>query len=117
MTEFLSRETRKLEVRLTEFIKEEAEFIEELKTCLDKFKKMNTQLELMKPLINSKSVKELIHLRQEATKALSNVLIKKSIVEHEQSHLLESYGALLLALEETFQTLNSFSNIEGKSDV
>lgn len=105
MAENLSRETRKLEVRLEEFVKEEEEFIQELNRCLRKFRKMNTLFERVKTLTEQKEVEDLMTLRLETIKALCDVLIKRSIVEHEQSHLLESYGILILALEETFQNL------------
>jgi hypothetical protein len=44
----------------------------------------------------------LMKLKLEAIKAYSEVLKKESKAEHEGSHLLESYGALILALEEEF---------------
>ena len=117
MAEKLSRETRKLEVRLEGFVKEEEGFIKKLKKCLDKFRKVNIQLERVKTLADPKEVEDLMTLRLEATKALCDVLIKRSVVEHEQSHLLESYGTLILALEETFQNFCPPSNEEGKNDV
>ena len=102
MAENLSRETRKLEVRLEEFVKEEKEFIKELQKCLDKFRKVNIQLERMKTLTNPTEVEYLMIFRLDAIKAICDVLIKRSVVEHEQSHLLESYGTLILTLEEIF---------------
>ena len=117
MPEDLSRETHKLEVRLEGFVKEEERFIKELKKCLDKFRKVNTQLERVKTHADPKEVEELRNLRLEAIKTLCNVLIKRSKVEHEQSHLLESYGTLILALEKAFQNLYLPSNEEGKNNV
>jgi hypothetical protein len=107
MAKNLSRETRKLEVRLEEYIKEEKEFIKELKKCLDKFGKVNIQLERMKTLTSPTEVKNLMIFRLEAIKAICDVMIKKSVVDHEQSHLSESYGTLIITLEETFQNLYS----------
>jgi hypothetical protein len=40
----------------------------------------------------------------EAVEALSEALKKESKTQHEKSHLLESYGALILSLEK-FQNL------------
>ena len=105
MAKNLSRETRKLEVRLEEYVKEEKEFIKELKKCLDKCRKVNIQLERIKKLTNPTEVEYLMIFRLEAIKAISDVLIKRSVIEHEQSHLLESFGTLILTLEETFQNL------------
>jgi len=59
MSKELSREIRKLKVRLEDYLKEEEEFV------------------------------------------------KQSMAEHEKSHLLESYGALILSLEEEFRELKS----------
>jgi len=117
MVENLSRETRKLEVRLKEFVKEEEEFIKELKKCLDKFRKVNIQLERVKTLADPTEVEYLMTFRLEAIKAICDMLIKRSVVEHEQSHLLESYGTLILALEEIFQNIYPPSNEKGKNDV
>ena len=48
-------------------------------------------------------------LRLESIKALSEALQKGSKAEHERSHLLESYGALVLAMEKEFYDLLSRS--------
>lgn len=50
-----------------------------------------------------KKNEELIKLRKEVTKTLSEALKNESKAKHEKSHLLESYGALILALEEEFK--------------
>jgi len=117
MAEDLSRETRKLEVRFKDFVKEEEGFIKELKKCLDKFRQVDTQLERMKMNADPNEVEDLVTLRLEATKTLCDVLIKRSKVEHEQSHLLESYGTLILALEKAFQNISPRNLKERKNDV
>lgn len=116
MSEDLSRETRKLEVRLEGFVKEEERFIKELKKCLDKFRKVNILLEQVKTHADPKEIEKLMTPRLEAIKALCNVFIKRSEVEHEQSHLLESYGTLILALEKAFQNIGPRSLKEGKKN-
>ena len=63
MSEELSRETRKLEVRLKRFLKEEEIFVKELKTGLDKFKELNKALERLKMKAEPKMVKERVNLR------------------------------------------------------
>jgi len=107
MSEELSREIRKLEVRLGDLLKEEDGFIRELEGCIGKFKELEKSLEKLKKPgpISSPKVKELMKLQMETIRAFSETLRRESRVEHERSHLLESYGALLLTLEEEIQRL------------
>jgi len=72
-------------------------FVGELRGCLEKFKELNMK------------IKELMKLRLEAIEALSESLKKESQAEHERSYLLESYGALIQAIEEKFQRFSSTS--------
>jgi len=106
MPEGLFREIRKLEVRLEDFLKENEEFVKELRTCLEKLKELNRNLEELGASSSPEKIKMLMKLRLESTKALNEALKKGSRAEHEKSHLSESYGALVLALEEEFQSLN-----------
>ena len=101
MSEELSREIRKLEVRLDGFLKREEVFVTGLKSCLEKFKELKN-LETSKTGTDAEEIEELMNLRLEAIKALSEAMKKASQAEHEKSHLLESYGALVLALEKQF---------------
>ena len=96
-----------MEVRLKGFLTMEEEFVKELTKCLDKFTELNKSLEELKTEAGSKKVEELMDLRLEAIKALSQALKKASEAEHEKSHLLESYGALILAMEGEFKDLLS----------
>jgi len=108
MSEELSREIRKLEVRLGDLLKEEDGFIRELEGCIGKFKELEKGLEKLKAKpgsISPPKVKELMKLQMETIRAFSETLRRESRVEHERSHLLESYGALLLTLEEEIQRL------------
>jgi len=108
MSEELSREIRKLEVRLGDLLKEEDGFIRELEGCIGKFKELEKGLEKLKTKpgsISPPKVKELMKLQMETIRAFSETLRRESRVEHERSHLLESYGALLLTLEEEIQKL------------
>lgn len=106
MPERLFREIRKLEVRLEDFLKENGEFVKELRICLEKLKELNRNLEKIRVSPSPEKIKMLMELRLEATRALNEALKKGSRAEHEKSHLLESYGALFLALEEEFQNLD-----------
>lgn len=96
--EKLSREIRKLEVRLEDFLKEEGIFAKKLKMCIEKLEDASNYIRELrcKP-------KELTKLRLEVAQALNEVLKSESKVQHEKSHILESYGALILAIEEVFQ--------------
>jgi len=98
LSERLLREIRKLEVRLEDYLKEEESFVKELRNLLNRFRELNDK-------IVDKEVKEAINLRLEVIKVFSETLRKESEAEHEKSHLLESYGSLLLALEEEFKGL------------
>lgn len=100
MSEELSRETRKLEVRLDNFLKDEEAFVKELRRCIEKLKGLSDCIEKFKTKSDPKRVEEVMKSRIETIKALSDVLKKESKAEHEKSHLLESYGTLILVLEE-----------------
>jgi len=101
MSEEMLREVRKLEARLEGFLKDEEAFVGELRGCLEKFKELNVKMSEIR--LDPKKIEGLMKLRLEAVKAFSEALKKESKAEHERSHLLESYGALVQALEEGFQ--------------
>jgi hypothetical protein len=101
----LSREIRKLEVRLEGYLGEEEGFVKELRKCIDKFTELDKNLKELKTKAGPEKVEELTNLRLEAIEALSEALKKGSEAEHERSHLLESYGALILAVEREFRDL------------
>ena len=100
ISEEMSREVRKLEARLG-FLKDEEDFVGELRSCLEKFKELNMKMSEIR--LDPRKIEESMKLRLEAIKAFSEALKKESKAEHERSHLLESYGALIQALEEEFQ--------------
>lgn len=103
MPKDLSREIRKLKVRLEDYLKEEEEFVKQLRKCLSNFAELNNTLERSK--MSNEDKGKLTRLRIEAVKALSEALKREGVAEHERSHLLESYGALILSLEEEFGEL------------
>ena len=105
MSEEMSREVRKLAARLENFLKDEEAFVRELRGCLEKFKELNVKMSEIR--FDPRKIEELMKLRLEVIKALSEALKKESKAEHERSHLLESYGALIQALEEEFQRFSS----------
>ena len=108
-SEGLLREIRKLEARLEYFLKDEDAFVKELRNCLEKLKDLYNTIERLETRPDSKKIEELMKLKLEVAKALSETLEKESKAEHEKSHLLESYGALILALEEEFQKFFSIA--------
>jgi len=103
--EDLMTELRKMEVRLKEFIEAEDEATESMKKFIDKFVKLNDFIQSL----NEENIQELfrkaLELRLEAIKAFNAALEKMSKAEHEKSHLLDSYGSIILALEEKFRKL------------
>lgn len=105
MPEELSREIRKLEVRLKDYLSEEEVFTKELKRSIARLKKVNKTLEGMKQEAGQKAKGEVMNLRLQATVVLAGAMKKGSKAEHERSHLLESYGAVILALEKEFRDL------------
>jgi len=107
MSEELLREIRKLEARLEYFLKDEEGFVKELRSCLEKLKELHSTIGELETKLDSKKIEEIMKLRLEVTKTLSETLKKESKAEHEKSHLLESYGTLVLPLEEAFQKLCS----------
>ena len=101
MCEELLTEIRKLEVRLQEFIEAEQKATESLRKWIDKLKDLHNSVSKIKekPELTEKMLK----LRLEYIKAFHDALKEVSKAEHEKSHLLESYGTILLLLEEQLQ--------------
>ena len=102
ISEELLREIQKLEIRLDDFLKEEETFVKELRKCIEKLKDVSNRIEKLKS-----KPEELAMLRLEVARAFNEALKSESKAQHQKSHLLESYGALILALEEEFQKLCS----------
>ena len=92
---------RKFEVRLENFLASNKNFVEGLKLCLEKFKEINDRINSLEGKPNSNQIRGVMRLRLEALKAFCDVLKRESELKHEKSHLLESYGELILSLEKT----------------
>jgi hypothetical protein len=95
------RETRKLEIRLNEYLKEEDVFVNKLRDSIGQLKALNTAIEQLHAPISGEKAEEILKLKAEAITALSEALKIQGKAEHEKSHLLESYGALLVELQKT----------------
>lgn len=114
MSNELSREIQILNVRVEHFIEKEEEFVKHLRNCLSIFQALNHKFRRTKLQSNVKIIKEILNVKSEAIEALSEAMAKASDAEHEKSHLLESYGALLLATESAFMKFFSKQeNVEG----
>ena len=115
MPKELFSEIQKLEMRLKIFKEKEEIFAKELRKYLDKLIELNTNLERLKTTTLPTrveiimKVEELMKLRLKAMHTFNEVLKKESEAEHEKSHLLNSYGALILALEREFKNLLNHS--------
>ncbi|MEM3054766.1 MAG: hypothetical protein QXM52_03575 [Candidatus Bathyarchaeia archaeon] len=94
------REIRKLEARLNDFLKGEEAFIGNLKKFLEKLRDANDKIGKLE-----NKPEELAALRLEIAQALNDVLKSEGEAQHEISHLLESYGALILTLEKELQRM------------
>ena len=105
MHDDLAREIRKLEARLDAFLQAEDTFVTELRDSLEQFKKLTHGLERLEAKPASERITDLQRRRLEVVKKLNAVLQRQSKAEHEKSHILESYGALILALETRLQSV------------
>lgn len=98
----LEAEIRKFEARFERFLAREEELAELLRGFAKELREICTELSKVKEPVEGQKI---VELRLKAMKALNQVLLKQSDVEHERSHLLESYGSLMLALEESLDSL------------
>lgn len=88
MPEELSREIRKLEVRLENFRKKEDAFVNELKRCIEKLWELNESLERLGKEVSPKEAEELLRLQLDLIKAFGETMKRGGEAEHERSHLL-----------------------------
>lgn len=100
MSSEFSREIRKLEVRLGDYVEAEQEFVKYAQECVRILRKLMEHLRKIGRTPSSEEIEKLSRLRRNAIQSLSQVLKNESQVEHEKSHVFESYGALILSLGE-----------------
>lgn len=103
MSSEFSREIRKLEVRFEDYMKAEHESVELVKECVRTFRELMKGLEKRGKTPTSEEIEKSSMLKTEAIKSLSQVLKSEGNIEHEKSHLFESYGALILCLDKDFE--------------
>ncbi|MEM2098563.1 MAG: hypothetical protein QXU99_02285 [Candidatus Bathyarchaeia archaeon] len=106
----LLMETRKLEARFAEFLECEKIFVKELQRLLEKLNALYEGLNKMDKPITPDNRSEIEKLKLQVIDSLNEVMKKASKADHEKSHLLESYGALISSIEHNFQEL--FSRIK-----
>ncbi len=107
MASEISREIRKLEVRFKDYMKAKQEFERHMKDYIRIFRELTKNLGKRGKTFSSNEIEKLLRLRREAIKSLGQVLKSESNIEHEKSHLFESYGALIICLETEFEKLRS----------
>jgi len=105
LPEGLSLEIRKFEVRLREYVEAEEKAVKLLATLIEKLKQLNSFMETLPTEKNSEMLDRIMELRLQAIKAFREALSCISKAEHEKSHLSESYGSILSALEEQIQKI------------
>ena len=101
----LSLEIRKFEVRLQEYVKAEEKAVKSLTTLIEKLKQLNSFMETLPTEKNSEKLDRIVELRLQAIKTFREALSCISKAEHEKSHLSESYGSIISALEEQIQKI------------
>ncbi len=93
------REARKLEVRLDNYLKEEEAFVTAVRACIAQFKSLYSLIEKLNEKPDANEIAEALALKTKCEEAFSKAMIQQGEAGHEGSHLLESYGALILALQ------------------
>jgi len=101
----LSIEIRKLDVRLKEFVEAEDRAFKSLMTFIARLKELNDFIDGLPAELDLKAFEKAVELRLEVVKAFQEALSFMSKAEHEKSHLLESYGALMFSLDEAFKDI------------
>ena len=101
----LSIEIRKLDVRLKEFVEAEDRAFKSLMTFIARLKELNDFIDGLPAELDLKAFEKAVGLRLEVVKAFQDALSFMSKAEHEKSHLLESYGALMFSLDEAFKDI------------
>jgi len=92
------REVRKLEIRLEDYLKEEEIFVQKIRTCITQLKEIHTIIEPLTAPLNAEMAEKITKLKTQAIYTLSDAMKLEGHAEHEKSHLLESYGALIVEL-------------------
>ncbi len=92
------REVRKLEVRLEDYLKEQDVFVQKIRSCITQLKELHIIIEPLSAPVNPETAEKISKLKTQAIETLSEAMKLEGHAEHEKSHLLESYGALITEL-------------------
>lgn len=98
MPEEFSREVKKFRARLDDYLKGEENFKEKLMNFV---KKLEAKCGTIEDMLDKPE--KLAAFRREIVADISEILKSEGEIMHERSHLLESYGAVILALEKIIQ--------------
>lgn len=93
------REVRKLEVRLNDYLKEEEAFVTEIRNSITQFKSLYSVTSKLNEKNESKEIADALALKSKGEETFSKAIMQQGEAGHEGSHLLESYGALILTLQ------------------
>ncbi|MGD6805370.1 MAG: hypothetical protein ACQCN4_00200 [Candidatus Bathyarchaeia archaeon] len=98
-SEDFQREVRKLEIRLNDYLEEEEIFVKNLRCCISQLNALHAFIVQLHAPLSAENIKEISNRKAEAVHSLSEALKIEGKAEHEKSHLLESYGALIVLLQ------------------
>ena len=115
VSEQFYREARKLEVRLDDYLKEEELFVTSLKDCIDRFKTLHEFIEKISVSPDVKQIAGALELKTKCEETFSKAIMQQGEAGHEGSHLLESYGALILAMQKLEDKLAAAGHSAKKS--
>jgi hypothetical protein len=107
VSERFYREARKLEVRLDDYLKDEEIFVKSLRNCIEQFESLHASIERLGLNLDPSKLNQILQLKKESEENFSEAIINEGKAQHERSHLLESYGALILALQTLEDTLKT----------
>ncbi|MFW6110849.1 MAG: hypothetical protein ACOC6H_02305 [Thermoproteota archaeon] len=96
MSSEIHKKIRKLEVRLEDYIEADQKFVDRIKKGIKALQDLNENLE-------TGETSRIEDLRRKAVQALGDILQKEGHIQHEKSHLWESYGDLIQSIEQKIQ--------------
>jgi len=99
MSETLEKEIKKLEVRISNLIEESKMLIKDLKELEKQI------LKLYEKAGKIEEVEEVMETRVKSAEKLRDVINGFGRIEHIFSHILESYGEIILTLEKELQKI------------
>ncbi|MEM3898779.1 MAG: hypothetical protein QXD34_03110 [Candidatus Bathyarchaeia archaeon] len=102
----LTIEIKKFEARLKMFTEAEQKLFQSINNCISKLKQIENFAAKLKGKDKPETLEEFFTLRQETLDAIQKALEDMGKAEHEKSHILESFGAIINTLEKQLQRIN-----------